>query len=136
MPALFGKVLAPPAVADEVSALWPGGFPPAWLEVIDFPAGPPAAPTAGLGAGEAAALSLAASLAADRVLINERRGRAVAAAMNLTARGTCGVLLEAKEAGLVPEVRPLLDRLDAVGFYGGVALRARVLKAAGEADSA
>jgi predicted nucleic acid-binding protein len=47
--------------------------------------------------------------------------------------GTLGVLLEAKPAGLLTEVKSQLDRLDALGFRVSGETRLAVLRLAGEA---
>ncbi len=69
-----------------------------------------------------------------RVLIDERKGRHIAQSLNLRVTGTAGVLLLAKEAGLIRLVRPVLDAL--VGEHGlhiADALRSVILRDAGEA---
>lgn len=46
--------------------------------------------------------------------------------------GTVGLLLKAKEEGVITAVRPLLDALDANQFRIGEALRTEALRLAGE----
>src|SRR5687768_9361270 len=55
----------------------------------------------GLDAGEAEALALALDTSAELVLLDELRGRAVARTLGVRAIGTLGVLIEAKQRGLV-----------------------------------
>jgi predicted nucleic acid-binding protein len=116
LPALFGRVLAPPAVIAELRH--PGAppavrswasTPPPWLEVrtpvnVD--------PDVKLGPGEAEAISLARELKADVVLIDERKAFTVARECGLFVTGTLGVLAIAAEKGLVslPEVLAALRR--------------------------
>ena len=50
----------------------------------------------------------------------------------MAVTGTVGLLLKAKQEGVIPEVRPLLDALDANQFRIGAALRAEALRLAGE----
>lgn len=64
-----------------------------------------------LDKGEAEAIALALELRADQVLIDERRGRRIAARLNLRYTGILGILVEAKNRGLISEVKPLLDAL-------------------------
>ena len=52
--------------------------------------------------------------------------------LRLSIAGTVGVLLRAKQRGLVPAVRPLLDRLRTEGFRMRNELYARALALAGE----
>jgi predicted nucleic acid-binding protein len=46
--------------------------------------------------------------------------------------GALGVLIRAKQAGLIAQVEPLLDALDAVDFWMDESLRTAVLREAGE----
>ncbi|WP_438022276.1 DUF3368 domain-containing protein [Sorangium sp. So ce233] len=55
--------------------------------------------------------------------------------LGLTFTGTLGVLLRAKQRGLLERVRPCLDQLQALGFRIAPALRGSVLGLAGEAAS-
>jgi len=54
---------------------------------------------------------LAEEIEADAVLIDDLKGRKTAMLRELTVIGTIGVLLDAKERGLVDDVKPLLDEL-------------------------
>ncbi|MEH2388008.1 MAG: DUF3368 domain-containing protein [Nostoc sp.] len=49
-----------------------------------------------LDIGEAEAIALALEMKADQVLIDERRGRMIAARLNLAYTGILGILVEAK----------------------------------------
>jgi uncharacterized protein len=86
-----------------------------------------------LDMGEVEALALALEVQADALLIDEAAGRRSARELGLRTMGVLGILVQAKECGLVPRIAPLLDRLQLeLGFYIGAELRQRVLRAAGE----
>lgn len=89
-----------------------------------------------LDRGEAEAIALAIESGADLLLMDERRGRAVARRLGARVVGVLGVLVEAKQRNLLDAVGPVLNALVAeAGFRIGAELHVRVLQAAGESDS-
>ena len=82
-----------------------------------------------LDPGESESIALALELNAERVLIDERRGREVAKRLNLRYTGILGVLVEAKAQGLIAEVKPSLDALiNQAGFWVAKPLYDSVLR--------
>lgn len=128
LPALF-VVHAPPAVMEEF------GRRPPWLHIE--PVSDPDRVEALLDRvdrGEAETIALAESYADVRLLIDEKKGRRVARELGLRVTGTAGILLAAKTAGLIREVRPHLDALiHEHKFRLGERHYERVLREAGEA---
>lgn len=86
--------------------------------------GYPVEAPAGLDAGELAAIHLALMLQCP-VLMDERLGRHAARRRGLTVIGSAGLLLAAKQRGLVPAVAPILDQWRQSGYF----LSADVVKA-------
>ena len=85
-----------------------------------------------LDAGEAEAIALAIELRAE-VLIEKAEGREVALRLGLSLIGALGILLRLKARGLIGEVLPLLDRLEAeLKFFISPSLRAEIRRLAGE----
>jgi predicted nucleic acid-binding protein len=64
--------------------------------------------------------------------MDEVAARAIAQGLGLRYTGTLGVLLKAKAAGLIPAIRPLLERLIEQAFYLSEALSREMLFLAGE----
>jgi len=86
-----------------------------------------------LGPGEREAIALALELKATRLLLDDLPARRLASSLGLEIIGTLGLLLWAKEQGLLPAVRPWVDTLLREGFYISERLLAEVLSTAGEA---
>ncbi len=130
---LFGEVLIPPAVELELMR-WHSDL-PAFLSVV--------VPVRGdlmqslsslLDPGETEAISLAVEIGAALLLIDERKGRSEATSLGLKTTGLLGVLLEAKRAGLLGELRPVFDDLVSIAdFRVSAAVKAEFLRLAGEA---
>lgn len=96
LPALFGHVLAPPAVGRELShehapsavRMWIAD-PPSWFS-IRAPISKKMIP--GLGAGEIEALALVVESPQPLLLVDERGARKAAARQGIPVLGTVGVL--------------------------------------------
>lgn len=83
--------------------------------------------------GEAEAIALALEAGADLLLMDDRRGRAVATRLGQPVVGVLGILVEAKRRGRLSSVKPVVDALvSGSGFRVSARLYARVLEEAGE----
>lgn len=85
-----------------------------------------------LGAGETEAIGLALELGTHVVALDDRRARRLARTLGLPLVGTAGLLLAAKQDGLVPSLKPQLEALIRLGFFVGPAVVSGVLAEAGE----
>lgn len=83
--------------------------------------------------GEAEAIELAKELRADRLLIDERKGRRLAPLEGVPVIGLLGVVLLAKRRQLIPSARALLQRLETeAGMYLSEDIRNAALRTVGE----
>jgi predicted nucleic acid-binding protein len=85
-----------------------------------------------IGPGEAGAILLAEQRPCRFVLLDEKRGRAVAKRRNIPVAGTGTILLAAKKRALIKSVSMTLDQLAAVGYRLSPGLRAEIIRLAGE----
>ena len=86
----------------------------------------------GVDTGEVAALILALERRCP-ALVDERRGRRVAADLGIPLVGTLGVLLHGRLTGQIGQLAPLLAALDEFGYRLSPHLVQAVLQRAGEA---
>jgi len=85
-----------------------------------------------LGPGQSEAIVLATELSADYLLLDDLKARRKARHLGLQVSGTLGVILMAKEAGLVKEVKPLLNQLRKTDFRMSPEIYQDMLAKAGE----
>lgn len=135
---LYGEVVIPPTVQVEVLAGGTRGIGVAelqranWIRVMPLQDPRRADLVSDLDRGEAEVIALAQEMNADLVIIDERLARRHAKRLRLPLTGTLGVLLKAKQRGLVPAVRPLIEQLVHGGVRLGDTLVDEVLRLAGE----
>jgi len=142
LPSLATRVLVPPAVVDELQEGMRLGLdlPDVntldWVEVLR-PAGASALPlVTDLGPGESEALALALEYREAVIVLDDRVARNVARTLGLKMTGTLSLLLDAKRAGRIERVTPLLNELESLGFRLADHTRAAVMKLAGEVEQA
>ena len=85
-----------------------------------------------LGRGELEAMALYKELRADLLLIDDRKARAIAEHNQIRCVGSLGILLLAKERGLIKSIKPSINKLRNSELYYGENLLEKVLKVAGE----
>jgi predicted nucleic acid-binding protein len=133
LPQLFEKVFIPVLVYDELrhpSApapvhAWVNSL-PGWLEVLPVTASDDPA-FHSLDEGETAALTLGMTLGADLILIDDRKGAAVALQKGFQITGTLGLLTRAAQRGLL-DLRDALARLKRTNFHYRQELFDNILK--------
>ncbi len=86
----------------------------------------------GLDRGEAEVPALADELSARLMVMDERKGRRYAKRLGLPLTGTLGILLAAKDKGLIPAVSPLIHELLENGLYLSPEIVSKTLEIAGE----
>ncbi len=137
---LYRQVLIPPAVHNElqIDSPRPGSkallsaIQDGWLLTAELPKGLETKQLAAiLDPGEAEAILLAQARAA-RLLIDERRGRAVARRRGVTVIGTGAVLLAAKRSKVVERISPILNELADQGYRISDRLRQHIVTLADE----
>jgi predicted nucleic acid-binding protein len=85
-----------------------------------------------LGAGEREAIALALEMGAAELILDDLAARRLAQSLQLAVIGSAGLLLRAKEHGLIQRVRPLMQAMQDVDFHISERVFAGILAAAGE----
>ncbi len=125
---LFGNITTTSEVAEEF------GQPlPPWFEIKEpSDKNYQAIIEASVDKGEASAIALAIELDDCLLIIDDLKGRKFAHQLGLTIIGTIGVILDAKLAGIIPSVKPILSKIKSTNFRITEQLELLILKRAGE----
>ena len=138
LPTLAGQVYVPEAVVAELqegqrrNVLLPALEDLSWLIVRPVRDRTLLPLVTHLGDGEKEVLALGLETQDPLLLLDDRDARRYAQTLGLEITGTLGLLLRAKERGILGAVRPVLDRLQALRFRLNAKTRQMVLKRAGE----
>jgi len=125
---LYGTIITTNEVAAEY------GLPlPQWFFIID--------PKdkkyqslleASIDKGEASAIALAAEMEDCLLIIDDLKGRKVAEQIGLKIIGTIGVIVDAKLAGIILSVKPILAKIKQTNFRITDKLERLIIEKAGE----
>ena len=126
LPALFDPILIPPEVEREFGKKF------SWLQTENLTSSLlVAALRLSVDAGEAEAIALASEKSC-LLISDDKQARAAAKRLGATVIGTVGVLVRAKQNGVVSAIKPILDDLELNNFFISRALREEALKLVGE----
>jgi predicted nucleic acid-binding protein len=131
-------IVVPAAVAREILARGPRDLTAAtlasstWLKQVEDPAVPPGILAWDLGDGESSVLAWALAHSGARAVIDDLEARRCAESLGIPLRGTVGLILRARRAGLIDSARDALERLRRDGMYLSDRICAEVLREVGE----
>jgi predicted nucleic acid-binding protein len=123
---LFGQVITTPVIALEF-----GEDLPEWVEIREVK-NSQFQSTLDLDIGEASAITLALESGPSLIIIDDNKGRKVAQKLNLNITGSLGLFLKAKQEGIIPSIKPLLEKVQKTNFRYSLAILTEILKLSGE----
>lgn len=85
-----------------------------------------------LDQGEASAIALSMEIQDSILILDELKGRKIAERLNLKFSGTFGVILKAKQTGLIKSVKPVIDKMKLTDFRFSDRLFEKIIDLAGE----
>jgi predicted nucleic acid-binding protein len=115
-------VQVPQAVVQEIQQAGPND--PAvqaltqtpWLIPVDPGAISPVMPAMKLGAGEQSVLTWALAHVGTEAILDDPAGRRAAAVLGIPHRGCLGLVIQARQQGLLAAARPVLEQLRQAGL--------------------
>ena len=82
--------------------------------------------------GESSAIALALEIPDCTVILDDYKARKIAARLNIHCTGTIGVIIKAKLQGIIPSIKPLLQRIQQTNFRLSAEIEQQALKEANE----
>jgi len=82
--------------------------------------------------GESSAITLALETPDSTLILDDYKARRIAEQLRLSYTGTIGVIIKAKLMGLIPSIKPLLDKIRQTNFRVSVDIELQALKEANE----
>ena len=123
---LFSQVNTTTIIAEEFGAALPQWIKINPVENIQLPI------VLDIDLGEASAIALALEFDRCLLILDDAKGRKAARKLNLTITGTLGIFLRAKREGLIPAIRPIIDKVQNTNFRYSQAILDEILSIAGE----
>jgi len=125
---LYGTIITTPQIAEEF-----GENLPEWIRII------PVSDEYKLrllelqiGRGEASAIALALERKGSLLILDDYKARCLAAQLELNYTGTLGLIISAKRKGIIPTVKPLIEKIKQTNFHISIELESKVLIEADE----
>lgn len=135
---LYGTVSVPEGVAEEIAEGRALGYSVpdldrlSWIRIVSVPRRRILLLAGDLGKGEREVLYLATERPDTLALLDDGLARRMAAHLGIAFTGTLGVLLRAKAEGRLEALKPVVKRLQALGFHLDTQTRTAVLVLAEE----
>lgn len=121
---LFGEILIVQQVKEEF-----GSDLPEWIKVKEVQNKlQENALNLILDKGEAASIALTLETDNSLLMLDEKKGRRIAQELNLKIIGTLGIILLAKEKGLINSIADLLAKLESADFRISPNLKVKILE--------
>ena len=125
---VYGKVLITSEIVQEFGVSLPNWFEienPKDLSRLNFLENQ-------LDKGEASAIALALEIPDSLIIVDDEKARKLAEMLNIEITGTLGVIIKAKNLGIINSIKPFLLKLKNVGFRISAELEKEALSLTGE----
>jgi predicted nucleic acid-binding protein len=125
---VYGQITTTPEIAEEF-----GETLPEWVEILSV--------TdkyrqqileMQIDKGESSAIALALETPDSVVILDDYKARKIAERLGITFTGTIGVIIKAKLSGIIPSVRPILEKIKQTDFRLSAEIETQALKEADE----
>jgi predicted nucleic acid-binding protein len=125
---VYGKVITTPDIVLEY-----GGTLPEWVEIASvIDKYKQRLLEMQIDKGESSAIALALEIQDSTIILDDYKARKIAEQLGLSYTGTIGVIIKAKLNGIIPSIKPLLNKIKQTNFRLSVDIELQALKEAAE----
>lgn len=82
--------------------------------------------------GESSAIALALETESSFVILDDHKARQIAERLGINYAGTIGIIIKAKISGIIPSIKPILEKIKQTNFRISTELEIIALQEAGE----
>jgi predicted nucleic acid-binding protein len=82
--------------------------------------------------GESSAIALSLEIPNSTVILDDYKARKIASRLGILFTGTIGVIIKAKLKGVIPSIRPILEKIKQTNFRLSIEIEILALKEANE----
>ena len=125
---VYGQIITTPDIAIEY-----GDTLPEWVQIISVTDKyKQQLLEMQIDKGESSALALALEIPGSTVILDDYKARKIAERLGITFSGTIGVIIKAKLNGIIPSIKPILEKIKQTDFYLSAEIELQALKEAKE----
>ena len=85
-----------------------------------------------LDKGESSAIALALEIPGSTIILDDIKARKIASRLGINYTGTIGVIIKAKLKGIIPSIKPIIEKIKQTDFRISVEIELQALKEANE----
>jgi predicted nucleic acid-binding protein len=82
--------------------------------------------------GESSAIALALEIPESTVILDDYKARKIASRLGINYTGTIGIIIKAKLKGIIPSIKPILEKIKHTDFRLSIEIELQALKEANE----
>lgn len=124
----YGQILTTPEIAAEFGEPLPD-----WVEIVEVKDKyRQRILELQIDRGESSAIALALETPNSVVILDDYKARKIAERLGVTLTGTIGVIIKAKLGGIIPTIKPLLEKIKQTDFRLSAEIERQALEEAGE----
>lgn len=128
LPKVYGQIVTTPDIAIEYGEVLPD-----WVELLAVKDKySQQLLEMQIDKGESSAIALALETPNSTIILDDYKARKIAQQLGLIITGTIGVIIKAKLSGIIPSIKPIIEKIKQTNFHLSAEINKQALKEANE----